>query len=189
MPRWPEDRETRRCVVSRCEGKHAGYGYCKKHLYRFQMNGDPLVVRHHVDTGTVEERFWKKVKPGPDGCQLWGGAKLPDPKLPAEERYGMWTWDEDGRTLRKLAHRYAYERVKGTIPEGVQLHHTCARRGCVNPEHLQLATALENTAESLQRKHLRSQRDALLERYSVLIAQAQAIGLQVETETLPSSDA
>ncbi|WP_352241760.1 HNH endonuclease signature motif containing protein [Microbispora sp. NBRC 16548] len=100
----------------------------------------------------------------------------------------MWTWDEDGRTEGRLAHRFAYERTKGPIPEGAQLHHTCARRACVNPDHLQLATALENTAESLQRKHLRSKRDALLERYSALMAQAQAMGLRVVAETLESGD-
>ena len=50
----------------------------------------------------------------------------------------------------KLAHRYAYELLVGSIPEGHELHHRCGVRACVNPEHLQVVTRAEH--RSLERE-------------------------------------
>lgn len=35
------------------------------------------------------------------------------------------------------AHRFSYLLEHGPIPDGKELHHTCERRRCVNPSHLQ----------------------------------------------------
>lgn len=46
-----------------------------------------------------------------------------------------------------FAHRYAWERVNGPIPEGMKLdHRDHCNPACVNVEHLRLATNAENTA-------------------------------------------
>lgn len=58
-----------------------------------------------------------------NGCWIWQRAMLDD-------GYGML----NGRR----AHREIYERIKGKIPEGMELHHICEVRKCVNPEHLQV---------------------------------------------------
>jgi hypothetical protein len=42
------------------------------------------------------------------------------------------------------AHRLAYERAKGPIPEGMQIDHLYQVRECVNPEHLEAVTQVEN---------------------------------------------
>jgi hypothetical protein len=34
------------------------------------------------------------------------------------------------------AHRLAYQRENGLIPEGMQIHHLCHTRLCINPKHL-----------------------------------------------------
>lgn len=45
-----------------------------------------------------------------------------------------------------LAHVYAYERLIGPRPRGLDLHHTCENPGCVNPSHLEPLTRSEHVA-------------------------------------------
>jgi hypothetical protein len=44
----------------------------------------------------------------------------------------------------RYAHRVAYERHMGPIPEGLELDHLCRVRRCVNPAHLEPVTHREN---------------------------------------------
>lgn len=48
------------------------------------------------------------------------------------------------RDWRGLAHRFTYDRLVGSIPEGLQLDHLCRNTACVNPDHLEPVTASEN---------------------------------------------
>lgn len=48
-----------------------------------------------------------------------------------------------GKTM--LGHRYAYQAFRGEIPNGMQIDHRCQNKKCVNPDHLEVATPLENT--------------------------------------------
>jgi len=72
-----------------------------------------------------------------------------------DEATGCWVWQrsvtrggyghlrEGGRM--QYAHRVYYERLRGTIPAGLQLDHLCRNRSCVNPAHLQPVTGHVNT--------------------------------------------
>lgn len=49
----------------------------------------------------------------------------------------------DGTAVRK-AHRVVYEALVGDVPDGLELDHLCRNRICVNPDHLEPVTHLEN---------------------------------------------
>jgi len=50
------------------------------------------------------------------------------------------------------AHRYAWELVHGSIPEGLEIDHTCRNTRCVNVEHLEAVTRLENNRRKVPYK-------------------------------------
>lgn len=79
------------------------------------------------------ERFWLKVdrSGGPESCWPWLGAK--------KQGYGR--FDD------VPVHRFAFELAGGHIAEGMQLHHQCQNRACVNLAHLVPMTHAQHRAE------------------------------------------
>jgi hypothetical protein len=55
-----------------------------------------------------------------------------------------------------LAHRYAYARAKGPIPPGLFVRHLCGVPRCVNPEHLAVGTAQDNSNDEIERRRQRA---------------------------------
>lgn len=63
----------------------------------------------------------------------------------ASHGYAQIGWAEPGYRQVVVAHRAAWVYAHGTqIPEGMTIDHLCARRTCVNPNHLRLLTNFEN---------------------------------------------
>lgn len=84
----------------------------------------------------LPQRFWDKVSPEPNsGCWLWTAAIL--------RKYGRFRFGADG-TATKLAHRGAYQRLVGPVPEGMELDHLCRTPSCVNPAHLRPISHYDN---------------------------------------------
>ena len=82
------------------------------------------------------ERFWAKVEKT-DTCWLWTGAL-------DTRGYGQFrVASPPARPLQ--AYRYAFELLRGPVPQGLQLDHVCRVRRCVNPNHLEPVTGRENT--------------------------------------------
>lgn len=79
------------------------------------------------------------------GCLLWLGGTT-------GAGYGL-TINDDGGIA--LAHRVAYQRAFGTFDTWLNVCHRCDTRCCVNPDHLYLATQLENMREMHRKKRNR----------------------------------
>ena len=74
-------------------------------------------------------------------CVLW--TKCTDP-----QGYGV-AWYMGKKTL---AHRAAWAKAHGPIPEGMCVLHRCDTPACVNPDHLFLGTRGQNNADRAEKK-------------------------------------
>ena len=74
---------------------------------------------------------------------------------------GCWEWtgpyDKDGYgAIKRLgktyrAHRISYEIHKGKIPVGLMVLHSCDNPMCVNPAHLSIGTAKDNSDDMISK--------------------------------------
>lgn len=99
--------------------------------------------------GTPEERFWAKVEKQENGCWTWTGAT-------GEKGYGQILV----AGYHVHSHRFSWELHNGPVPEGLQVCHDCDKnypigdatyRRCVNPLHLWLGTAHDNTQDMMKK--------------------------------------
>lgn len=85
----------------------------------------------------IRQKFEASIEKQPNGCWIWRG------RLSADG-YGKINFN--GRN--GYAHRLSYLLFKGELPTEntrlLQIDHLCSRKGCVNPDHLELVSAKEN---------------------------------------------
>ena len=89
--------------------------------------------------GSVDDRFWKQVDKT-ESCWNWIGHS-------ADGRYGLIGYNK----RQHPAHRYAWERERGPIPDGLSVLHRCDNPKCVRIDHLFLGTQLDNMRDMINK--------------------------------------
>ena len=122
-----------KCSIASCDLPTLTRGWCEKHYRRFLKHGSPddrpLRERRFRDP---EEAFAARTEQR-GACLQWIGSL---------DNKGYGSLVRNGKSMK--AHRYAWERANGPIPEGMVIDHLCFNRGCVNADHLRLATHTQN---------------------------------------------
>ena len=91
----------------------------------------------------VSERFWEQIdRNDPNGCWIWTGSHT-------AAGYGRFLlprdhWGDMKNWHGVYAHRFMWEWENGPISEGLQIDHLCKNHPCVNPDHMEVVTLLEN---------------------------------------------
>lgn len=83
----------------------------------------------------VIQRLMYRTAELPNGCWEWRGTVN-------TKGYGNIRLDQDGPI--EAVHRVSYQHFVGPIPVHLEIDHLCFHRACVNPEHLEAVTHLEN---------------------------------------------
>lgn len=107
------------------------------HAYRAKWKAD-----HHsrplADVSLHLERLFELCMPEPNsGCWIWMGPKG------SSSGYGSFTY----ANRNERSHRASYLLHKGEIPDGMWVLHKCDNPSCVNPDHLFLGNAQDNSTD------------------------------------------
>jgi len=89
---------------------------------------------------SLRERFDSKYDVDENDCWIWNANRFRD-------GYGSIAID----SFPVSAHRVAYQLFVGPIPDGMQVMHKCDVPSCVNPDHLELGTHLDNHRDKAEK--------------------------------------
>lgn len=120
-------------------------------------------VRKIIESDTLVERFWESVDKGnPDECWNWQGSTIDSNKrrgytsAPRGQIHAG-RYADNNKQAVEYAYRVSWMIHNGDIPDGMFVCHDCDNSLCVNPKHLFLGTAKDNTEDSKNKGRMYSQ--------------------------------
>jgi hypothetical protein len=129
------------CWRDGCDDRKKKWGMCEDHHLEWTSQHQTPKKSYGLND---HERLWRYVARGTNSeCWPWLGAL-------DINGYGVFNVGEAEGGGQEKAHRYAYKRLRGEIPEKIdgqkaELDHTCRVRPCCNPWHLEAVTQTVNT--------------------------------------------
>lgn len=121
------------CAVEECEKPSSSAGLCSMHYARKQRHGS---VDHVEFIYGDRLAAWNQKVDKSGDCWEWTASR--------SGGYGQFSFTVNGKRRPTHAHRAGWELLVGPIPEGMFIDHKCHNKGCVNPDHLRLATPRQN---------------------------------------------
>lgn len=121
-------------------------------------------------------QFWLKAERGPT-CWRWQKGKDRD-------GYGIFTIS----TWPCAAHRVAWVLERGPIPVGMFVCHTCDVRDCINPDHLFLGTAEDNSRDMVAKGRSLKGDLSVPRRYPETRARGERHGFRLHPERRPRGE-
>lgn len=131
---------TRSCQIPACDrpGQRHHEGrvelVCSMHQRRYRRNGS-------YELETPAQRFLAGLMFMPSGCIEWTRSKNPD---------GYGKFQVEGKTV--AAHRFAWERMHGPIPDDLFVLHGCDNPPCCNTDHMSLGDNSANMQDMLAKR-------------------------------------
>lgn len=124
------------CEVDGCIKPLKHRGWCLSHYKRWYKYGDPTLgaPSHYTNP---DDAFAAKTRIDVEsGCLLWTGSS---------DYKGYGSLRIKGKLVK--AHRFAWARKNGPIPNGKLVLHRCDNPSCVNADHLFIGTHTDNVRD------------------------------------------